>query len=63
MSDGKLGSNCTLQIKVKDINDNDPVFEPTNYQASVPEVFVVYTMMDFLKSTDTNWNFYMWYKN
>ena len=33
-----LTSNCSLRIKVKDVNDNDPVFDPTSYQASVPEV-------------------------
>ena len=42
MSDGKLESNCTLQIKVEDVNDNNPVFDPTNYQGNVPEACDVY---------------------
>ncbi|XP_028399799.1 protocadherin Fat 4-like isoform X2 [Dendronephthya gigantea] len=37
VSDGELESNCTLQIRVEDVNDNDPIFNPTSYAASVPE--------------------------
>ena len=38
VSDGMFHNNCTLKIRVKDINDNSPIFNPASYEASVAEV-------------------------
>lgn len=36
-SDGVLHSTADLDISVLDVNDNPPVFQGSNYSASVPE--------------------------
>ena len=51
-SDGQFSSTCTLFVKVKDQNDNDPTFEESTYEKLLYEDVQPGTTVTTVRATD-----------